>query len=191
MPTNTFEAMIARGQWLVLDTETTGLGHPAEICQIAVADALGTIRLNSLVKTVRPIPADATRIHGITNAAVANAPGWAEIQPQLAALIEDCDVIIFNAAYDRKMLQLTDEAVGLGKTTYQDRARWHCAMLWYAAHWGEKGKYGDPKWQSLTKAMAQQKLPVSNAHDALGDVLMTRQLICHICHFDSLQTRLF
>jgi len=186
-----FEAMIARGNWLVLDTETTGLARPAEICQIAVVDALGSIRLNTLVKTVRPIPADATRIHGISNADIAGAPGWDKVQPQLADLIDGHDVIIYNEAYDRKMLHLSDEAAGLGLLKYQDRARWYCAMLWYAAHRGEKGKYGDPKWHSLTNAMAQQNLPISNAHHALGDVLMTRHLICHICHFDSIQTKLF
>jgi DNA polymerase-3 subunit epsilon len=191
MTTNTFETMIARGNWLVLDTETTGLARPAEICQIAVVDARGVVRLDTLVKPVLPIPADATRIHGITNADVTDAPSWTHVSKQLAALIDGCDVIIYNAEYDRKLMHLSDEAAGLGKTTYQDSARWHCAMLWYAAHWGEKGKYGDPKWQSLSKAMIQQKLPVSNAHNALGDVLMTRQLICHICHFDSVQTKLF
>ena len=183
--------MIARGQWLVLDTETTGISRPAEICQIAVVDARGTVRLNTLVKTIHPIPADATRIHGIGNADVTSAPGWAQVQPELAALIADHDVIIYNAAFDRKMLQLSDEVAGLGALAYQDRARWHCAMLWYAAHWGEKGRYGDAKWQSLSKAMAQQQLPIGDAHNALGDVLMTRQLICHICKFNAMQPRMF
>ena len=64
---------------LIVDTETTGLGDDAEIVEIAVVDSQGSIVFDSLVKPSRPIPREASDIHGITNAAVAGAPGFAQL----------------------------------------------------------------------------------------------------------------
>lgn len=64
---------------LIVDTETTGLGDDAEIVEIAVVDSQGSIVFDSLVKPRRPIPREASDIHGITNAAVEDAPGFAQL----------------------------------------------------------------------------------------------------------------
>ena len=80
-----FKQMIQQGDYLVLDTETTGI-HQAEIVQIAVVDSADNVLLDTLVKPVSRIPYDATRIHGITDSMVAEAPGWGEITEQVEAL---------------------------------------------------------------------------------------------------------
>jgi DNA polymerase-3 subunit epsilon len=50
---------------VVLDTETTGLGHDAEIIEIAIICAFsGKTFINTLVKPRNPIPPSATAIHG-------------------------------------------------------------------------------------------------------------------------------
>ncbi|MCW3664158.1 3'-5' exonuclease, partial [Burkholderia cenocepacia] len=59
--------------FILLDTETTGLDESAEIVEIAVIDDAGNVLLNTLVKPKHPIPNSATAIHGITNAMVATA----------------------------------------------------------------------------------------------------------------------
>ncbi len=175
-----FLNMIQRGNWLVLDTETTGL-RQAEVCQIAVIDAGGVVLLNTLVKPTRPIPADVTRIHGITNAHVTDAPAWSTIAPRLQELIQGRDVIVYNVEYDRSVLHWSDEAHGRAGE-WGKVATWWCAMKWYAEHRGVRNsKYGGFAWHSLTNAMLQQGLPVSDAHSALGDTQMTRALIQHLC----------
>lgn len=53
-----------------LDTETTGLGSTDEIIEISIIDDDGSTLLETLVKPSQPIPADSTRVHGITDADV-------------------------------------------------------------------------------------------------------------------------
>src|SRR5579864_7956354 len=177
----TFLHMIQRGNWLVLDTETTGLQRPAEVCQIAVIDAYGSVLLDTLVKPIRPIPAEVTRVHGITNAHVADAPAWTTIAPRLEELIRGHDVIVYNVDFDRNIIRWSDEASNR-TSEWGKVAAWWCAMKWYAEYRGERHPTRRGfTWHSLTNAMRQQGLPVSNAHNALGDTQMTRALIQHLC----------
>jgi DNA polymerase-3 subunit epsilon len=57
-----------------LDTETTGLEKSDEIIEISIIDAAGQVLLNSLVRPSKPIPMNATAIHGISNDQVQKAP---------------------------------------------------------------------------------------------------------------------
>ena len=51
-------------------------------------------------------------------------------------------------------------------------------MKAYAQYYGQRNtRYGGYRWQSLTKACQQQRVRVSNAHDALGDARLTAALI--------------
>lgn len=43
-----------------------------------------------------PIPAEVTRIHGITDAQVANCPPFPELAPRIAATLEGCDLSGYN-----------------------------------------------------------------------------------------------
>lgn len=72
-----------RHDWCILDTETTGLGDNAEICQIAICDCQGNSLLNTLVKPTVTIEAQATKIHGINNEMLALAPTFDSDIPQV------------------------------------------------------------------------------------------------------------
>lgn len=179
----TFEDVIRRGNFVVLDTETTGLGSMGEICQIAIVAANGETLLSRFVKPVRGIPSDAWRIHGITEAQVESAPPWGLIRPLVINWIKGHDVVIYNAVYDRKMMHQSDDAVGLPRFEYKEIAQFYCAMEWYAEIHGEWNDYHQSyRWQRLTDAMRQNDLPISDAHNALGDCLMTLALIKHLIH---------
>src|SRR5687768_4350279 len=62
--------LLERDDWVVLDTETTGLDHGAEVIQIGVVGPDGRTLLDTLLQPRTRIPADATRIHGVTDAMV-------------------------------------------------------------------------------------------------------------------------
>ncbi len=165
--------MIRRGDFLVLDTETTGLER-AEICQVGLIDAQGNILLDTLVKPVGRIPPDATRIHGITNADVADAPGWAAVSAQLEPLLRERDVIIYNAVYDRKVLRQSAEAAHLPQVAWEAVVRFWCAMEAFAEVYGARsGRRTMYRWQKLTTAAQYFDLPIVDAHSALGDCRMT------------------
>lgn len=169
--------VIESGDFLVLDTETTGL-RDAEICQIAIIDSKGDALVNSFVRTASPIPPDATRIHGITNAMIASAPRFSELIDHIADTLAGRHVVVYNAEYDRGMLYQSAAAADCaGKYSWDSLCNWHCAMAAYAPIYGDYNSYyGSYRWQKLTAACDQQGIAVSDAHSALGDCLMTLAL---------------
>src|SRR5262245_23083247 len=95
---------------VVIDTETTGL-DPAkarlvEVAAIPIAGGeVGTDPpLRTLVRPDEPIPPAATHIHGIDDAAVAQAPPFAEVWPRLCAALEDRIVIGHTLGFDLAVL---------------------------------------------------------------------------------------
>lgn len=166
--------VIKSGDYLILDTETTGLGSDAEICQIAIIDAQGNTLLDTLVKPMKPIPAEATRIHGITNEMVEDAPFFN--YEQIKAILYDRNVIVYNMDYDMRMLYQSEEAVGSFQVTDWDvvASNWYCAMQAFAEIYGDwNPRYGSYKWKSLDVACTFYGIQNTGAHSALADCQAT------------------
>lgn len=94
---------------LALDTETTGLrpedGHRlVEIGLCEISDRPDAFAFHSLINPDRPIPAEATAIHQISDAAVADAPRFADLADTLADILAGATVVIHNAAFDISFL---------------------------------------------------------------------------------------
>lgn len=168
-----FKAMLQLGDYVVLDTETTGLDD-GEIVQIAIVNSDGLVLLDTLVKPKRPIPMDATRIHGITNDMVANAPTWEFVRDQVYNCLLGRHVVIYNAVYDRKMMHKSSERWGLTKTEWKDIAAFWCAMEAFAEIYGDWNDYRQSyRWQKLSTAAAHYGIEQTDAHTALADCLTT------------------
>jgi len=169
---NSIIDVIKSGDFVILDTETTGLDYRSEIVSIAIIGSDGSTLLDTLVKPVSPIPADATRIHGITNDMVAGCdPLPIETITQL---LEGKHVIVYNADYDSNMLYRSVRALGANYVEWCGIAEWYCAMLEFAEIYGDWNEYrGNYRWQKLATACNYYKIPVVGAHGALADCLMT------------------
>ena len=92
-------------QFVILDTETTGLDHDAEIVEICILRNDGLVLLDTLVKPLNPIPAQATAIHGITNKDVENAPYYHEIHNQVIDILNQYTCYIYNSDYDTRLIK--------------------------------------------------------------------------------------
>lgn len=172
MTNQTIFDVIKSGDYLLLDTETTGLGADAEICQIAIIDSSGKVLLDTLVKPVRPIPAEATVIHGITNEMVEGATLFPA--DDIHTIITGQNVIIYNSDYDTRMLYQSETALGMGGFDWLDEAQFHCAMQAFAQIYGDWNDYRKSyRWQKLETACNYYKVKATDAHSALGDCLST------------------
>jgi len=86
---------------VVLDLETTGVNIASdrivEFSALKVSPGGGeewlTLRLNPGI----PISPEATRVHGITDADVANEPHFKDVARRIAAFLEGCDLAGFNS----------------------------------------------------------------------------------------------
>ncbi len=162
-----------RGNFAILDTETTGL-RDGEICQIAVIDAEGKTLIDTLVKPLHGIPFDASRIHGIYDNDVKDAPTWRDVAPLVQAAITRRDVVVYNAVYDRKFMHKSAEACGMEKIDWKTISPFFCAMEAFAEFYGDWNNYHSSyTWKSLSTAAQYLNITVENAHSALGDCLMT------------------
>lgn len=154
------------GNFVVLDTETTGLDiSVAEIVEIAIINHAGEPLLDTLIRPTLPIPAEVMRIHGITDGMVQEAPPFSEIFPRIAELLKDKIAVVYNADYDMTILEDLAEHHGFG---FWESKSW-CLMQNYANFKKTPGRYGDYKWHKLSDACAQQRVMIGTAHRALGD----------------------
>lgn len=94
---------------LVFDLETTGLDKETdqivEFCFIEVDEGLE--EANCWTQRVRPsipIPPEAVRVHGITDAMVAAAPPFAAFAPRIQALVANRPLLGYNVDYDIDVL---------------------------------------------------------------------------------------
>lgn len=152
--------LLQREDWVVLDTETTGLRDP-ELCEIAILDCRGKTLLDTLVKPSKPIEASATAVHGITNAEVRNAPTAGRIYPEIQNAIAARVAVIYNQAFDRKVLKTAFGFRPLITKGFLD------PMPYYAQCRGEwngyRGEYQYPK--------------LGGNHRALGDCWQVLKII--------------
>jgi DNA polymerase-3 subunit epsilon len=159
-----------------LDTETTGFEYPAEIVEITLIDHDGATLLDSLVRPVRPIPPDVTRVHGITNEMVIEAPTWAELWPQVEAILNNRPVGIYNADFDLKLMGLSHRAHHMLWTGAPFKP--FCIMKLYAQFYGQVGYRGEFRWQRLEDAGRQCQIATfHNTHRAKEDTLLAREVL--------------
>ena len=155
---------------LALDTETTGMSPRSgaalvEVASVALENGAIGESWSSLVNPGRPIPPDAERVHGISDAMVAGAPEPGAIAGRLRAACGDLPLVFHNAPFDlpflRELMCRSGQAplhnpvvdtLGLARGLYEGGGN------------------------SLGALAARFGLPPQTAHRALGDALTTAHL---------------
>ncbi|MBV9365268.1 MAG: GIY-YIG nuclease family protein [Solirubrobacterales bacterium] len=111
------EHAIASAEFLVVDTETNGLG--GEACELTEVGAVlvggGELhdRWSSLVRCNRPLGRGIQRFTGITQEMLAEAPGLEEVLPAVAERLDGRVLVAHNAPFDRRVLRRGFELIGL------------------------------------------------------------------------------
>jgi hypothetical protein len=138
---------------VILDTETTGLHDGARIVEIAILNIDGTVLLESLVNPGVPIPAEATRIHGITDAAVSTAPTFSDLLLPLTEALHDRKVVIYNRDFDKRRLAVglhhhySARYANLEKPRHGQRRIHPAARAWLAAQtWEDCAMQAYAEW---------------------------------------------
>lgn len=155
---------------LAVDTETTGMSPEAghrlvEVARVEILDGALGEAWSSLVRPGRPIPPDAARVHGITDAMVAEAPDPRDVGCALREACGELPLVFHNAPFDLPfLLQLFREA---GAPVLLNPI---VDTLGLAR--GLQGTGGN----SLGALAARMGLPPEPAHRALGDARTTARL---------------
>lgn len=171
---------LLESDFVVMDTETTGLGPDAEIVEISIIDADGTDLFTSLVRPSMPILPELTAIHGIDNAMVRNAPTWKDIHDCVMHLFFGRKIAIYNAPYDLRMLRQCSDFAGCRVPDHLERQS-KCVMQIYSKFRGEwSDHHGNWKWHKLSQAARDCGVDATGAHRAAADCKMTLGVLKHV-----------
>ena len=98
-----------KNNYIILDTETTGLGDNDVIVQIGIIDIDGNILMDTLIRPTKKniMDIEATALHRITMEMLKDAPTFAEVAPQLYKVIDNKKVLIYNAEYHLRIMRQT------------------------------------------------------------------------------------
>jgi CBS domain-containing protein len=155
----------------VIDTETTGLdpakAHIVEIGAVPLKlGRLETAALRRLINPGVPIPKVASAIHGIDDAAVAAAPGFAAVWLEFVNVIADAVLIGHTIGFDLAVLKRECARAGL---PWIHPRTLDTALLAQVAE-PHLGGY------SLEHLAGWLDIKVEGRHSALGDAILTAHI---------------
>lgn len=156
--------------FIVFDTETTGIGPSARLVEIAGVRLRNGVVVDTFETLVHPemkIPTSVIRVHGITDAMVANAPKAHQALVAFSAFAGALPLVAHNASFDRGILRHEHARVALSPSL----AAVYCSMKLSRRVFPGLGRYG------LAALAATLKIPQPKAHRALADCHTTAELL--------------
>jgi len=108
---------LQEGTFVVFDIETTGLDPKlekiVEIGAVKIKNGIFTETFSSLINPQRPIPPEATAVHGITNEDVKEKPTIDLVLPDFYKFVKDSTLVAHNLPFDIGFLELIGEKMGI------------------------------------------------------------------------------
>lgn len=155
----------------LIDVETTGRDASVDrIVEVGIAIARGgevVERKNWLVNPGRPIPSEASSVHGISDGDVKDAPSFEAIAPEVIAALEGCIPAAYNAAFDRAFLYgEVARAGGLALAVppaLRKDVEWLDPLVW------ARELQSDERSRALGDVAARLGVTLQNAHRASDD----------------------
>jgi DNA polymerase III epsilon subunit family exonuclease len=161
---------VSRVTFVAFDFETTGLyadqHHIVEFGAVKFCNSQTLESFGQLVDPGRPMPADATRVSGITDAMLAGQPAIASVLPDFMRFIGDSVLVAHNAGFDLGFLRAALDRNGLGMP----------GNLVIDTQALAKKAFPGQKSYSLQNLAAFLKLPPNQAHRAVDDSIMCMKL---------------
>lgn len=157
-------------QVVVVDIETTGLSprYGDRICEIGIVRARDDAVLDTyqtLVNPQRPISPGASRVNGLRDEDVCQAPLFADIASEVLARVDGATLLCHNAPFDLGFLDAELQRLGL---SWQPGAVIDTLEI--------ARRYFDFYSNSLPAVADSLGIETPQAHRALGDALTTFQV---------------
>lgn len=171
-------------EFAIVDIETTGLlASTDEICEIAAVKVKNFIPqqiFSTLIKPKKNIPEAATKIHGITQQLVENAPTIEEVMPKFLDFIKNTTLVLHNADFDLSFLNTASKNLNLPQISNQviDTLKISQQYLPVKSH----------SLKHLTEHFIFDNIPT---HRALDDALSTSELFYCLYNITNHKLRFF
>ena len=156
------DIMKNKEKYVILDTETTGLGDKDKIVEIAIIDLDGKELLNTRIYTEVPISPEASYVNGIKNSDLEGIPTIKELTPKIQELFKDKTILIYNEVFDVRMLY---------QSGFEGEFNSCCMMNLYMDY------INSDRWVGLQRAMEYEGIDIVQDHSAFGDCKCVLELI--------------
>jgi DNA polymerase III epsilon subunit-like protein len=114
-----------------LEIDTTGLSADADIIRLKVLNTQGTAVLDQFIQPSHPLPAETTRITGISNQDVMYAPTVIQVWEDIRDAVRGKYVLSYNLDFDMGKLKETTKRHSLEVITIIGECLMQRAMLYY------------------------------------------------------------
>ena len=159
---------------LILDVETTGTNKETDqVIELCIQFGFGDFSRPGpsrtwLIKPKGGIPPEVSKIHGITDAHVADAPGFWQVAGDILAIIEGSQVLIgYNLPFDLEMIGAEVTRLGQAAPDWGGKIVVDAMQLWRSM---EPRKLSDAHARFVGR-------PMANAHSAEADVRATGDIV--------------
>ena len=95
--------------FVVIDTETTGMTADDEVIELAVVDMDGTVLYDSTFCPVTEVNRYASAVNHLTNDCLCDSPKFADEWSKIKALIGNRKILAHNAKFDKRAIKQTIE----------------------------------------------------------------------------------
>ena len=168
--------------YVILDTETTGVGPDARCIELSVITMRGEVLFSSLLNPGIPIPDKVSEITGIMDSDLVGRYSWHFIAPAVMAMLDGKKAVTWNASFDKNII--FNE---MSMTAFKVDCDWICAMhLYHILKMDRKGR-----WPKLQAAMEAEGISRSQEHRSLGDCRDTLAVLQRLWETLPLQYGLF
>ncbi|MCC6551985.1 MAG: 3'-5' exonuclease [Polyangiaceae bacterium] len=162
-----------------IDVETTGRDPSSDrIIELGVVLGKGGLidqRYNWLIYPGRPIPAESSAIHGITDADVAGKPTFPELAGEILACLKGAIPAAYNASFDRSFLLAELERAGVRPPDPPPAMRRE--VDWIDPLAFAREIYKNEESRALGDMAARLGIALDNAHRATDDAAAALQVL--------------
>ena len=168
---------------IFLDTETTGVGLYDLVIEVGIVDLEGNVLFNSLINPGRPVPQDSSKVHGITDEMVAEAPSLKTAWSEIEDILHDRAIGMYNAEFDYRLMKQSADNAGLPWSIHRNQA--FCVMNMFAAWYGEWNRRANNfRSQKLEFAGKFCGIDLPNNHHAVDDAKLTAALLKYLAEYE-------
>lgn len=161
------EMIKLKDNYVILDTETTGIENDDEIIQLSLISLDGDVLYNGYFKPEKKSHWGAVKKHKLTDKFLADKPLWKDEWNKIANILKNKNVLIHNAIFDQRLIEQTCDRYGINIDFKIDS---YCTMVYC------KEKYGYGKLETVLEK--NNILFDSNVlHNSLVDCFMTLKVI--------------
>jgi len=168
-------------RWASIDTETTGReagqDRVVEVGIVVFERGQVVAEKGWLIHPERPIPADATAVHGITDDDVAASPTFAEILPEILETLSGALPLAYNAEFDKNFLMAELGRTGVVPAelppAFQSDVTWLDPLSW------ARELQKEEKSRALGDVCERIGIVLDNAHRATHDAKAAAQVLVH------------